>query len=74
MLATGTYPEDLKIVKVVLIPKTTNAVRVEDFRLIALLLIINKIFEKVLHKQLSLYFNGNSLLYERQYGLKKDPV
>lgn len=68
---TSIYPDELKIAKIVPIPKECNALTIEKFRPIALLPIIDKIFEKILHKQLYSYLDGNGLLYSRQYGFKK---
>lgn len=71
MIDTSTYPHDLKIAKIIPIPKESKATLIEKFRPIALLPIIDKIFEKILYKQLSSYFEVNNLLYNCQYGFKK---
>lgn len=71
IIDTSVYPESLKIAKIVPIPKENNATLVEKFRPIALLPLIDKIFEKILYKQLSCYLNENNLLYGYQYGFKK---
>lgn len=55
------YPDYLKISKIAHIPKTTNAMRLEDFRPIALLPAVDKEF---LYQQLSSYFDECNFLYE----------
>lgn len=71
VIDTSTYPNALKIAKIVPIPKENNATLVEKFRPISLLPLIDKIFEKILYKQLSSYLDANNLLYNCQYGFKK---
>lgn len=71
IINTSIYPDKLKIAKIIPIPKEKNATEVNKFRPIALLPIIDKIFERILHKQLSSYLENNNLLSIFQYGFKK---
>lgn len=71
MISTSMYPDDLKIAKIIPLPKECNATQVQQFRPIALLPVIDKIFEKILYQQLSSYFDEFNLFYECQYGFKK---
>lgn len=71
IVTTSTYPDDLKIAKIVPIPKDSSAHTVEKYRPIALLPIIDKIFEKILHKQLSQFLDQNEMLYKMQFGFRK---
>ncbi|XP_075163964.1 uncharacterized protein LOC142236620 [Haematobia irritans] len=71
MINKSTYPEVLKLAKIVPIPKSANAEKVSDFRPIALLPLFDKIYEKLLHKQLSTYFELTGQLYPKQFGFKK---
>lgn len=71
IITTSTYPDVLKIAKIVPIPKENRAVTVEKFRPIAVLSSIDKLFEKILHRQLSEFLTVNNLLYEMQFGFRK---
>ena len=56
MLNTGIFPEQLKISKVVPIYKANDQKRLTNYRPIALLSSITKIFEHAIIEQLSNYF------------------
>ena len=43
----------------------------DNFRPISLLSNIDKIFEKLVHKRLTSYFNQYNLFFERQFGFRK---
>lgn len=68
MVTTGEYPIDLKIQKVTPIHKTRNKYDVQNYRPIAVLPIINKCFEKILHQQVTNYLN--EIRYKLQYGFR----
>lgn len=70
-IETSTYPEVLKTCKIVPIPKGKMSCAVENFRPIALLPLLDKVFEKIMHKQLSSYLDENNLLFKLQFGFKK---
>ena len=44
---------------------------IENYQPISLLPAISKVFEKVIHNQLSQYSVSNKLFYENQYGFRK---
>lgn len=71
MIDRSIYPDILKLHKVVPIPKERNASGVEMFRPIAVLSIIDNVFEKILHEQVSKYLLNNNLLNDYQYGFRK---
>lgn len=71
MVVRGTYPDILKIHKVVPIPKGKNVTDVNMFRPIAILSIIDNVFERILHTQISNYMQSQNLLNEFQYGFRK---
>lgn len=71
MINTSIYPDLLKLHKVIPIPKSSNSKTVEQFRPIALLSIIDKIFEKLIHFQLLDFFEQESLLSKNQFGYVK---
>lgn len=71
MINTGVYPSVLKMHKVTPIPKENNASSVDKFRPIAVLSIINNIFERIIFNQISTYFDEKGLLSGNQYGFRK---
>lgn len=71
IISNSTYPDSLKIAKIIPIPKESRAQTVDKYRPIAILPIIDKIFEKNLHKQLSEFFGRNEMLYNLQFGFRK---
>ena len=71
-LATGIFPDNLKIAKVVPLYKKDDKLLMDNYRPVSLLASISKIFEKVVHKQLSSYFKDNKLFYKSQYGFRDE--
>lgn len=71
VILTAQYPNILKISKIVPIPKAVNAHKVDMYRPIALLPIMDKIFEKLIHQQFTTYLENNNLLYDCQFGFRK---
>lgn len=71
MIENKKYPNVLKIHKITPIPKKPNSKNVADFRPVAVLSVIDKIFEKLIFEQLSNYLHDNCILYEHQFGFKK---
>ncbi len=56
MLNSGTFPNKLKIAKIVPIHKKDDETLFANYRSISLLPAISKIFEKVIFKQLYLFY------------------
>ena len=71
-LATGSYPDNLKIAKVIPIFKTGAQSSVNNYRPISILSTINKIFEKLLYSRLINYIDKFQILYKYQYGFRKN--
>lgn len=71
MIRRSIYPDILKIHKIVPIPKGKNACTTEMFRPIAVLSIIDNVFERILHNQISNYMKSNNLLNDFQFGFRK---
>ena len=63
MLQTSEYPDILKISKIIPIPKESGANVEEIYRPISLLSIVDKVFEKIIHRQLLTYLEDNKLIY-----------
>jgi len=67
----GEFPKDMKIAKIIPIPKTkTNLNITSNYRPIALLSIFSKIFEKIMTKKLTAFFTKYNVFYEHQYGFR----
>ena len=45
---------------------------VENYRPISLLPVVSKIFEKLLHKRFSAFFDKHDVIYNNQYGFRKN--
>ena len=65
------FPEQLKLARVSAIHKKGAKNVFENYRPISILPVISKIFERVLHDQLSNYFMTNNLFYGSQYGFRQ---
>ena len=70
MIVTGIFPDQLKISKV--IPLYKAEVILSNYRPIALLPSISKIFEYVLLEQITNYFLDNNMLSPQQYGFRSN--
>ena len=70
MLNTGIFPEQLKISKVVPIYKANDQKLLTNYRPIALLPSISKIFEYAILEQLSNYSLQNELFAPQQFGFR----
>ena len=70
-LKTGIFPNKLKLGKVIPVHKKDDIHQMENYRPISLLPSISKVFEKVVHHQIYLYFSRNNYLCSSQYGFRK---
>ena len=70
VLNTRTFPDKLKIAKVIPIFKKGDPSLFENYRPISLLPAISKVIEKIIALQLSSYFEKNKLLFDNQYGFR----
>ena len=69
---TGEYPNILKIVKVIPIHKGGSTQDVNNYRPISLLSIFDKIIEKLMHKRLYNFLMEHNILYQNQFGFRKN--
>lgn len=67
ILTTSNYPSQWKIAKIIPIPKTNN-----DFRPIAILPFLSKVFERLVHIQICTFLDNNKLLNNCQSGFRKN--
>ena len=70
-LLTGVYPDLLKLVKVIPIHKGGSTQDVNNYRPISLLSIFDKIIEKLMHKRLYTFLESHNILFENQFGFRK---
>ena len=70
--STGKFPDSLKIAKVIPIFKNGSVLEVTNYRPISLLSIFNKIIEKLLYKQLYDFLSNNNILFDNQFGFRKN--
>ena len=71
-LSEGHFPKFCKIARVVPVFKSGLSSSLGNYRPISILPIFSKIFEKVVHKQLSDYLLLNNILNPNQFGFRKN--
>ena len=71
-LLSGEYPDLLKIVKVIPIHKGGSTQDMNNFRPISLLSIFDKVIEKIMHKRLYNFLEEHNILYQNQFGFRKN--
>jgi len=69
-LTLGTFPEALKIAKVIPIFKKGDQSNMNNYRPIALLPVLSKVLEKVINKQLTTKLDELHLIDDNQYGFR----
>lgn len=71
-LQTGQFPQKLKVSIVKPLFKKGDKRDITNYRPIALLPILSKIFERVMHDQLTNFFNNFDIIKQCQYGFQKN--
>lgn len=66
ILTSSCYPLKWKIAKVIPLPKSRS-----EYRPIAILPFLSKVFERLIHNQITHYLDTNNLLTDRQSGFRK---
>ena len=69
---TGECPDLLKVVKVIPIHKGGSMQDMKNYLPISLLLIFDKIIEKLIDKKLYSFLEEHNLLYQNQFGFRKN--
>ena len=67
----ATYPNRMKIAKVLALFKKNPKYVPENYRPISLSSSLDKIFEKIIYKRFSLFIEKHTILYLQQYGFRK---
>ena len=70
--STGIFPNLMKIVKVIPIHKGGSTQDVNNYRPISLLSIFDKIIEKIMHKYLYTFLENHDILFQNQFGFRKN--
>ena len=70
-LSHGTFPDQLKMARVIPIYKKGSPCDVCNYRPISILPILSKIVESIINKQLLNYLEKNDILLHSQYGFRK---
>ena len=70
--SSGIFPDALKVCKVVPIHKGGSMDELNNFRPISLLSIFDKIIEKLMHKRLYKFLETHNILFENQFGFRKN--
>ena len=72
-LSMGLFPNKLKLSKIVPVYKNKgNTDEMNNYRPISLLSTFSKVFEKVVFKQISEYFQLNNMFFNSQYGFREN--
>ena len=71
-LKNGVVPDKFKLAKVVPLFKKGEHNSTSNYRPISLLNIYNKLFEKLIYKRLYSFFEKNNILYNYQFGFRKN--
>ena len=69
---TGVHPESTKISNVIPTHKKGSNLESNNYRPISLISNISKIIEKLVHKRLNSFLEGNSSFYNRQFGFRNN--
>ena len=71
-VSLGVYPSLLKVAKVIPLYKKDSKEECSNYRPISLLMHINKVFEKLIHRRLYRFLQKNNVLNQNQYGFRKN--
>ena len=66
------FPEKLKIAKITPIYKGGDSSFIQNYRPIAVLSTLSKVFEKIMYQQINNYFTSNNLFNKNQYGFREN--
>ena len=70
-IATGCFPDQLKLASVIPLHKGGNRDDPNNYRPISILPTISKIFERHISNQLNIFFDRTNIIHERQSGFRK---
>ena len=70
-MLSGTFPDELKIARVIPLFKSGNRNLMSNYRPISILPTLSKIFEKLIHTRIYHFLDENQVLYNYQFGFRK---
>ena len=70
-MASGTFPDVLKVGRITPIFKKENPECIENYRPISTLTIFGEIFEKIIIKHLYSFATSQNILHDNQFGFRK---
>ena len=70
-MLSGTFPDELKIARVIPSFKSGNGNLMSNYRPISILPTLSKIFEKLIHVRIYQFLDDNRVLYSYQFGFRK---
>ena len=70
-ISQGTFPNQLKLARVIPLFKGEDEQLVQNYRPISVLPFFSKIIEKVVASYVSDFFDDNNLFYKYQFGFRK---
>ena len=65
----GTFPEKIKIARIIPVFKSSNTSLMTNYRPISVLLCFSKMLEMIMYNRLYIYLTKNNLLYYKESGL-----
>ena len=68
----GIFPNELKIAKVFPLYKANDPMKFSNYRLISLLSVYSRLFEKIMYNRLLDFLNKYHILYKYQFGFRKE--
>ena len=71
-LQKGVFPDSMKIARVIPILKTGDAQEFSNYRPVSILPQFSKILEKIFHNRLMSFLNDKQILYNGQFGFRKN--
>ena len=71
-ISSGTFPDSLKIARIVPLPKSNNKANISNYRPISILNIFSKIFEKHAYRHLYSFLNAKNILSDCQFGFRQN--
>ena len=71
-LNNSIFPDQLKLAKIVMIPKKKNTNKIAEFRPISLLPTVGKVFEKLLANRIYKWAEDNDIINKEQSGFRKN--
>ena len=68
----GYFPKELKIAKVIPLFKNKGSITdISNYRPISMLSVFSKIFEKLIHREVTMFFTTNNIFNNCQYGFRE---